>query len=141
MTHLGELLSAYLDGELRSDEHNRVLSHLDICGSCRNDLGEIHSARSMVRSLPTLEAPVWILTDRDADDLDPRRRPVVRAAAAAAAVLVATIGVSTWLAPTPQLELTITEIATPYQVRSSFDGPPTGARLLQIVPFSPGGAE
>ena len=32
MTHLGDLLSAYLDGELEPDEHNRLVSHLDVCG-------------------------------------------------------------------------------------------------------------
>ena len=57
MTHLGELISAYLDGELRPEEHNRVINHLDVCASCRSALGEIHQARSVVRSLPTIEAP------------------------------------------------------------------------------------
>lgn len=139
MTHLGELLSAYLDGELVSDEHNRVVSHLHACESCRGELSELHHARASVRALPTVEAPDWVLPQ---DEFVPiRRRPVALAAAAAAAVIVATIGVSTYLAPTPELELSITDIATPHQVRASQDGPPTGARLLQVVPFTPGGAE
>ena len=75
------------------------------------------------------------------DDLAPRRKPLVWAAAVAAAVLVVTIGVATWLAPTPELDLDFSDIATTHRVRASQDGTPTGARLVQIAPFAPGGAE
>ena len=56
-------------------------------------------------------------------------------------MLFATIGVATWLTPTPDLELNYSDIANTHRVRASQDGTTTGARLLQIVPFSPGGAE
>ena len=141
MTHLGELLSAYLDGGLSGDEHNRVMTHLGACSSCHDDLGELHQARSAVRSLPTIEAPVWVFGGNDAEAPVQRRRVRVLAAAAAAAVVVGTIGVATWLSPTPDLQVDFSDIATTHRVRASQDGTPTGARLVQIAPFSPGGAE
>ena len=141
MTHLGELLSAYLDGELRPSEHNRVISHLALCAPCQDDLGDLHHARSVVRSLPTIEAPQWVLGGESEVAPEHGRRPIAWAAAVAAAVLVVTIGIATWLTPVPELEMSYDEIANTHRVRASQDGTPTGARLVQIVQFSPAGAE
>ena len=138
MNHLGDLLSAFLDGELTPDEHNRVTAHLAICSSCQEELEETHKARASVRSLPLIEAPQWVMASEPAE---PQRRPLAWAAAAAAAVLVITIGIAAWLTPTPDLELDYNDIATTHRVRASQDGTPTGARLVQIVQFTPGGAE
>ena len=142
MTHLGELLSAYLDGELRAEEHNRVTTHLAVCSACQDDLAGLHGARAAVRGLPILEAPVWVgPTAAAATEDSTSRHPVAWAAAVAAAVLVATIGIATWVSPTPGLDLNFDEIADTHRVRASQDGFPTGARLVQIAPHLPGGAE
>ena len=88
--HLGDRLSAYLDGELVTMERRRVTRHLVDCPDCRGELQELDRARIAVRSLPgvettsTGEIPVTPAANH-------RRRYVaagVGAAAAAAALMV-----------------------------------------------------
>lgn len=57
MIHLGELLSAHLDGELSMDEARLVAGHLEVCGACRAEFDDLATARAAVRSLPSLEFP------------------------------------------------------------------------------------
>ena len=58
MTHLGDLLSAYLDGEVTPEERSRAEDHLAACASCSRDLADVTAGRDAVRALPMLEAPV-----------------------------------------------------------------------------------
>ena len=53
--HLGDRLSAYLDGELVTLEHRRVTRHLVECPDCRVELQELDRARIAVRSLPGVD--------------------------------------------------------------------------------------
>jgi len=53
--HLGDRLSAYLDGELVTLEHRRVTRHLVDCSDCRGGLQELDRARIAVRSLPGVD--------------------------------------------------------------------------------------
>lgn len=53
--HLGDRLSAYLDGELATMEHRRVTRHVVDCADCRIELQELDRARIAVRSLPGVE--------------------------------------------------------------------------------------
>ena len=53
--HLGELLSAYLDGELSAAEQRRVSDHVISCADCRAELHDLDRARIAVRSLPGVE--------------------------------------------------------------------------------------
>jgi len=53
--HLGDRLSAYLDGELVTLEHRRVTRHLVDCPDCRVELQELDRARIAVRSLPGVD--------------------------------------------------------------------------------------
>ncbi len=53
--HLGDRLSAYLDGELVTLEHRRVTHHLVDCVDCRSELHELDRARIAVRSLPGVD--------------------------------------------------------------------------------------
>lgn len=57
MSHPGDLLSAYLDGEASPADRRLVAEHLEGCSSCRDGLRAIEEARDAVRSLPMLEAP------------------------------------------------------------------------------------
>ena len=41
MTHLGQRLSALIDGELDGSERERVLVHLAKCGSCRDEVAAL----------------------------------------------------------------------------------------------------
>jgi len=61
VTHLDDLLSGYLDGELTGDEDVRVRAHLDDCTQCRHELNEVTKARNLVRSLPLLDAPPGLI--------------------------------------------------------------------------------
>lgn len=57
MIHLGELMSAHLDGELSLAEARLVAGHLDVCGECRAEFDDLAAARAAVRSLSWLEVP------------------------------------------------------------------------------------
>lgn len=90
MGHVGELASAYLDGETTPEESERLRRHLAACDACRNEVADIHLARSALRAMPTLEMPVELL---ERLDLVPpvvplRHRPPMWIAAAAAALIM-----------------------------------------------------
>ncbi len=87
--HLGDRLSAYLDGELVTLEHRRVTKHLVDCADCRAVLQELDGARIAVRSLPGVETTMT--GEIPATPTPKRRRRIVAGglgAAAAAALLV-----------------------------------------------------
>lgn len=95
-THLGEQLSAYLDGQLDTNEHDFVISHLEFCTDCRLELHELDGARTAIRSLPGLDPPQFIAVHQARIEQDrwSRRRVLTAGAgiAAAAALVVATFG-------------------------------------------------
>ena len=64
MTHLGDQLSAYVDGQLSGGERSRADEHLEVCEVCRIELASVEEARTWVRGLPLLDLP---------DGLAPRR--------------------------------------------------------------------
>jgi anti-sigma factor RsiW len=82
MTHLGELISAHLDGELDSREAARVAAHLDECPECRHELEAVASARALVRELPPPTLPEPLIPAG-------RGRRIAAVAASAAAVALA----------------------------------------------------
>jgi anti-sigma factor RsiW len=121
MNHLGDLLSAYLDGELRPDERSRVADHLQACGLCRTEVEEISEARAAVRSLPTLELPV-VLMPAEAVRIAERERLGWRITAAAAAVaVVGVLGAFTLSSPEPQ-QITPPQLAQVHLARSNGTG-------------------
>lgn len=121
MNHLGDLLSAYLDGELRPDERDRVAVHLQSCGTCRYELEGVSEARAAVRSLPTLELPV-LLMPVDAARMAERERLGWRITAAAAAVaVIGVLGAFTLTTPEPQ-RITPPELAQVHLARSNGAG-------------------
>lgn len=54
---VGELLSAYLDGELREGELELVVAHLGDCLECVGEFHDLKEARAAVRMLPILQVP------------------------------------------------------------------------------------
>ncbi|HLE39320.1 MAG TPA: zf-HC2 domain-containing protein [Acidimicrobiia bacterium] len=64
MNHLGDVLSALLDGELGGTERGEAERHLAECEACRLELSLIESARGVVRALPSLEPPPGLLPTR-----------------------------------------------------------------------------
>jgi len=61
VTHLGDLLSALLDGELDSAGRRNAAVHLKECEPCRLELARVESARGALRGLPVLEAPPGLI--------------------------------------------------------------------------------
>jgi anti-sigma factor RsiW len=97
-THLGEQLSAYIDGQLDTTEHQFVISHLEFCTDCRLELHELDAARTAIRSLPGLEPPEFIAVHRERIEKErwTSRRVAVAGVgiAAAAAILFSVFGPS-----------------------------------------------
>jgi anti-sigma factor RsiW len=54
---IGELMSAYLDGELRDGELDQVVAHLTDCLGCIAEFHDLKEARTAVRMLPILQVP------------------------------------------------------------------------------------
>ncbi len=97
MSHLDDLLSALLDGELTHDEriHVHVSAHLGTCETCRHELSDLAVARTAVRGLPMLEPPFSVFPDAEVLPLRRFRRPMALASAGAAALaLVVGLAVS-----------------------------------------------
>lgn len=51
MTHLGQRLSALVDGELDIDERERVLGHLAKCGWCREEAAALRTLKRRMNAL------------------------------------------------------------------------------------------
>jgi anti-sigma factor RsiW len=119
MNHPGELISAYLDGELSRPEIAQLLAHLDGCGRCAAELQEVQTVRSAVRSLPLLEMPAGLIPEADADVVPLHRNKgfLVGAAAAVVALVIAIAALVTPAAGTVSLE----ELNSRYGARASLD--------------------
>ena len=51
MTHLGQRLSALIDGELEGSERERVLVHMGKCGSCRDEVAALRMLKRRMNAL------------------------------------------------------------------------------------------
>ncbi len=129
--HLGDRLSAYLDGELVSLEYRRVSRHLVDCPECRAELAELDRARIAVRSLPGVDTgmtgEIPVLPARK------RRRGLIAggiAATAAAAVLVLGLGIGGADAPVYSLD----DLAARHVARASAE--PASAVLPAMIEVS-----
>lgn len=56
-SHLGDKLSAYLDGELSGTEKMEATSHLKQCPSCRLELERLRSTSQALKELPRVSLP------------------------------------------------------------------------------------
>ena len=92
--HFDEELSAFLDGELSTEETPVVSAHLESCGECRLVLVDLDRSRIAIRALPGVEPPVFLDVHRETTAQGRRRIPAIVALASgvAAAVLAFTIG-------------------------------------------------
>jgi anti-sigma factor RsiW len=55
--HLGDVLSALLDGELLPAHEDAARAHLAVCPDCSRELTAVGQARTWVRALPPVEPP------------------------------------------------------------------------------------
>jgi anti-sigma factor RsiW len=51
MTHLGQRLSALIDGELDPSEREHVLTHMTRCGSCRDEVAALRMLKQRMSAL------------------------------------------------------------------------------------------
>jgi hypothetical protein len=51
VTHLGQRLSALIDGELEGSERERVLVHMGKCGSCRDEVAALRMLKRRMNAL------------------------------------------------------------------------------------------
>lgn len=126
MTHLDEVLSAYLDGEVSGPEVSVVHSHLAECPACRAQLAELYTARRAVRSLPVLDPPTALVAARVGRR---RRAPVWAGAAAAVAAAVVALVVALQPASEPVM---LSELSLQVGARASLD--PGLAPVKLVVP-------
>ena len=120
--HVGELASAYLDGETTEDEAIRLVAHLGACLTCQKEMEELHSARSLLRSLPVLEVPDSLRVELGlVPDVVPLiRRPLAWIGAAAAALMIF-VAVATATAP-DTIGISLLEVSTQYEQQTLVEG-------------------
>lgn len=119
MSHAGDLMSAYLDGELNRAEIEQLEAHLSSCGNCAAEIQQMQTVRSAVRSLPMLELPAGLVPEADAEVVPLRRNKGFWVGAAAAAVaLVITIAA---LVTPSSPSIAIDELNSRYGARASLD--------------------
>ncbi|MET8002378.1 anti-sigma factor family protein [Nonomuraea glycinis] len=80
MAHLGERVSALVDGELSHAERERALAHLTFCADCRREVDSTRALKSRLRSLdhPPMPADLTMSLLRMSEPggpLPPRERP------------------------------------------------------------------
>lgn len=136
--HLGELLSALLDGEVSSEERSRIDDHLVGCGRCRSELDELASARAAVRSLPLLEVPPTAVSLPVPPPAVQRRFRVWMGAAAAALVLV--VGFAALMSPGEPTPLPHAELPAAFVARSAAASSFNATKaMLPAMPATDGG--
>ncbi|MBX6383632.1 MAG: zf-HC2 domain-containing protein [Microbispora sp.] len=80
MSHLGERVSALIDGELSHNERERALAHLTFCADCRAEVDKMRALKTRLRSMepPAMPADLTMSLLRMAEPggpLPPRIRP------------------------------------------------------------------
>lgn len=121
MSHPGDLLSAYVDGELGEDERGVVERHLLACEACRGEFAAITYSRDSVRALP-VEAE----HRPAAQTARPRwqRRWLPAAAAAVLALFIGAAAIDTQDTPLP-----FEQVVDQHSARASLD---PGSNVLQV---------
>ncbi|MGI8686506.1 MAG: anti-sigma factor family protein [Acidimicrobiales bacterium] len=100
--HLGEALSALVDGQLDHDGEAAALDHLAGCDACAAELASTTAVRSIVRALPPVE-PLRPLVAVPPQPARPRRLAGVLAAAAASVAMLMLSGVQPDAGTGPQV--------------------------------------
>ena len=124
VAHLGELLSAFADGQLAGAEEQRARSHLAGCAACAEELAGVAEVRALVRSLPQVapRRPLLAVPSRPAR---PGRLAGMLAASAAAVALLVLSGVE-------QQDPTAPQVAELVQVHST--SPVNHDPMSQLAP-------
>jgi len=100
--HLGEALSALVDGQLASDDEAAALDHLAGCDECAAELASVTAVRNLVRALPPVE-PLRPLVALPVEHRRPSRLAGMLAAAAAMVAMLLLSGVQPDAGTGPQV--------------------------------------
>lgn len=84
--HVGDLVSAHLDGELDAETGAWVRDHLEGCASCRGLAADAEAARAWLRSLPEVDATPVV------EHLLARHRTAIRAGAVFVGLAAVVVG-------------------------------------------------
>lgn len=126
--HLGGELSAYLDGELVTEEIPVVVGHLKSCDECRSELAELDRARTAVRALPGIDPPAFLGVYRA--EKESRRRRIWPAAAVAGGVaalaLAFTLNAATDAEP---VAIDLADLESRHAAVASAPSVPTGVQV------------
>jgi predicted anti-sigma-YlaC factor YlaD len=131
--HPGDLLSAYLDGELTPHETEGVRAHLDGCDQCRRELQFIGEARTLVRDLPPVDPPFGLFERM----LRPKHRWARAGVGALAAGAVASVAVMSLVAPRePHVSTHVAQLVSAHTASASTSGDPISEITPAAVPVS-----
>lgn len=133
MSHPGELISAYLDGELHGAEFDLLVEHLGACGRCSAELEELHRVRAAVRSLPILDLPTGLVLEADPVVI-PMRRNKGLWVGVAAAVVAFVIAVAAIITP-PASSISVEDLNSRFGARASLD-PAFGPAKVVVPEFT-----
>lgn len=100
--HLGEALSALVDGQLAYDDEAAALAHLAGCDECAAELASVTALRNLVRALPPVE-PLRPLVALPVGHRRPSRLAGMLAAAAAMVAMLLLSGVQPDAGTGPQV--------------------------------------
>lgn len=129
--HLGDALSALVDGELAAGEQAAARRHLDGCPECRDELAATEAMALMVRGLPSVDAPFGfyerLVRGRGFAAADRRPLRVGLAVATAAAAVALAVGVAGDLGGTqvsPQIDDMVDVHQAGFVPRNGFEAVP-----------------
>ena len=131
--HPGDLLSAYLDGELAPGEQQGVRAHLDECAECRRELQYISEARTFVRDLPPVDPPFGFFERM----LRPRHRWARASVAALTGAAAVSVAVMAFAAPRePHVSPHVAHLVDAHTASASTSGDPISELTPAAVPVS-----
>lgn len=113
--HLGDRLSAYLDGELSTAEQRQVSDHVVSCEQCRGELHDLDRARTAVRALPGMDTGQL---DSVPDSAPSRRRRFAVAGGIGIAAAVA-LFVALTIGGQPQPAISLDDLGSHHIARAS----------------------
>lgn len=148
--HPNELLSAYLDGEVTTEERMEVSRHLEVCVECRGVLDDFRMLAAAAPQEPPPSVPAGlqarIMTALRAQSPEPRRRfapwfPVPLAVAAGLVVVAAGGWALLRRRPEPERALVAQSAPTEAMLQEAYRAPasppPPGAALPSAAPQPP----
>jgi hypothetical protein len=124
--HLGELLSAQLDGELTAEESAHVDSHLASCADCRAELEATSAVRTALRGAPAIDPPFGFYERMVRKKASPARAwragVAVLGIAAAWVVVIGLVADPRAAREAPPVEAVRATLSSPAQQRTTDDG-------------------